>query len=217
MPGRKIPSEICNFSDDLTFEENYKADSVSSRSSSPKSILETDYSVSESSESPEGSIISDYEIEAERIANELDNMKITEIQAEEMMKEGADMRHVLTAAWKLKPKISKKFKKGTKLSGNAVMKLLNFDYNEQDAELDRHQRMSRAWAQYEKSLNSNKRSTRGAPPGFESLDEIIDRKLNKKQQKAEILVSYANGTNSLNLASEPIIVHDITMSCMVDS
>jgi len=212
MPGRKIPSEICNFSDDLTFEENYKADSVSSRSSSPKSVLETDYSVSESSESPEGSIISDYEIEAERIANDLDNMKITEIQAEEMMKEGADMRHVLTTAWKLKPKITKKFKKGTKLSGKAVLKLLNFDYNDQDAELDQQQRMSRAWAQYEKSLNRRSR----APPGFENIDDIIARK-SSKAQKPECLVSYANGTNTLNLATEPIIVHDITMSCMVDS
>lgn len=212
MPGRKIPTEICSFSDDLTFEENYKADSVSSRSSSPKSVLDTDYSVSESSESPEGSIISDYEIEAERIANDLDNMKITEIQAEEMMKGGADMRHVLTAAWKLKPKITKKFKKGTKLSGKAVLKLLNFDYNDQDAELEQQQRMSRAWAQYEKSLNRRSR----APPGFENIDEIIARKRNKAQ-KPECLVSYANGTNTLNLATEPIIVHDITMSCMVDS
>lgn len=212
MPGRKIPNDVCSFADDLTFEENYKADSVSSRSSSPKSVLDTDCSVSESSESPEGSIISDYEIEAERIANDLDNMKITEIQAEEMMKGGVDMRHVLTAAWKLKPKITKKFKKGTKLSGKAVLKLLNFDYNDQDAELDQQQRMSRAWAQYEKSLNKRSRG----PPGFENIDDIIARKSNKSQ-KPECLVSYANGTNTLNLATEPLIVHDITMSCMVDS
>ena len=212
MPGQKVPSEICSFAEDLTFEENYKADSVSSRSSSPKSDLETDYSVSESSESPEGSIISDYEIEADRIANDLDNMKITEIQAEEMMKGGQDMRHVLTAAWNLKPKITKKFKKGTKLTGKAVLKLLNFDYNDQDAELDQQQRMSRAWAQYEKSLNKRSRG----PPGFENIDDIIARKKNKTQ-KPECLVSYANGTNTLNLASEPVIVHDITMSCMVDS
>lgn len=212
MPGQKVPSELCSFAEDLTFEENYKADSVSSRSSSPKSVLETDYSISESSESPEGSIISDYEIEADRIANDLDNMKITEIQAEEMMKGGVDMRHVLTAAWKLKPKITKKFKKGTKLTGKAVLKLLNFDYNDQDAELDQQQRMSRAWAQYEKSLNKRSRG----PPGFENIDDIIARKKNKTQ-KPECLVSYANGTNTLNLASEPVIVHDITMSCMVDS
>jgi len=214
MPGQKVPADMCSFSEELSFEENYKADSVSSRSSSPKSILETDYSVSESSESPEGSIISEFEIEAERIANDLDNMKITEIQAEEMMKEGADMRHVLQAAWKLKPKITKKFKKGIKLSGKAVVKLLNFEYNDQDAELDRQQRMSRAWAQYEKSLN--KRSSIRAPPGFENIDDIIARK-SKKSLKQECLVAYANGTNTLNLASEPIIVHDVTMSCMVDS
>eukprot|EP00092_Neocalanus_flemingeri_P008257 GFUD01008903.1.p1 GENE.GFUD01008903.1~~GFUD01008903.1.p1 ORF type:complete len:568 (+),score=160.88 GFUD01008903.1:205-1908(+) len=212
MPGQKVPSEMCSFAENYTFEENYKADSLSSRSSSPKSVVETDYSVSESSESPEGSIISDYEIEADRIANDLDNMKITEIQAEEMMKEGADVRHVLTAAWKLKPKITKKFKKGTKLTGKAVLKLLNFDYNEQDSELDQQQRMSRAWAQYEKSLNRRSK----APPGFENIDDIIARKKNKNE-KPECLVSYANGTNTLNLSTEPIIVHDITVSCVVDS
>jgi len=203
---------MCSFAENYTFEENYKADSLSSRSSSPKSVLETDYSVSESSESPEGSIISDYEIEADRIANDLDNMKITEIQAEEMMKEGADMRHVLQAAWKLKPKITKKFKKGTKLNGKAVLKLLNFEYNDKDSELDQQQRMSRAWAQYEKTLNRRSR----APPGFENIDDIIARKKNKND-KPECLVSYANGTNTLNLSTEPIIVHDITVSCVVNS
>jgi len=212
MPGQKVPSELCSFAENFHFEDNYKTDSVSSRSSSPKSVLEADYSVSESSESPEGSIISDYEIEAERIANDLDNMKITEIQAEEMMKGGADMRHVLQAAWKLKPKITKKFKKGTKLNGKAVLKLLNFDYNERDDELDQQERMSRAWAQYEKSLKRRSR----APPGFENIDDIIEKRRNKSE-KPECLVSYANGTNTLNLATDPIIVHDITVSCIVNS
>jgi len=212
MPGQKVPSEGCSFVETYTFEENYKADSVSSRSSSPKSVLDTDYSLSESSESPEGSIISDYEIEADRIANDLDNMKITEIQAEEMMKGGVDTRHVLTAAWKLKPKITKKFKKGTKLNGKAVLKLLNFEYNDKDAEMDQQQRMTRAWAHYEKSLNKRSRG----PPGFENIDDIIARKKNK-DQKPECLVSYANGTNTLNLAEDPMIVHDITVSCVVDS
>ena len=112
MPELKVPADMCHFTDTYSYEENYKTDSVSSRSSSPKSVSDTDFSLSESSESPEGSVISDLELEAERIANDLDNMKITEIQAEEMMKEGMDMRHVLQAAWKLKPKITKKFKKG---------------------------------------------------------------------------------------------------------
>jgi len=212
MPGQKVPSELCSFAENFHFDDNYKTDSVSSRSSSPKSVLETDCSVSESSESPEGSIISDYEIEAERIANDLDNMKITEIQAEEMMKGGSDMRHVLQAAWKLKPKITKKFKKGTKLTGKAVLKLLNFDYNERDAELDQQERMSRAWAQYEKSLKRRSR----ALLGFENIDYIIEKRKNKNEEP-ECLVSYANGTNTLNLATNPIIVHDITVSCIVNS
>ena len=87
MPGQKIPADMVNFTDTYSYEENYKTDSISSRSSSPKSLLDTDSSLSESSESPEGSIIFDFDGDAEKISNELDNMKITEIQAEEMMKE----------------------------------------------------------------------------------------------------------------------------------
>lgn len=218
MPGDKVPVDLCCYDESFpAFEETYsKTDSVSSRASSPKSDT-TDWNApSESSESPDGSVISDLEIEADRIANELDNMKITEIQAEEMMKEGADMRHVLQAAYKLKPKVGKKFKKGTKLNGKALMKLLNFEtYNEQDDEVDQKQRMARAWAQYEKSLN--RKGGWRAPPGFENLDDIIAEKVSNGQEKPECLVSYANGTNSLSLATDPMTLHNITVSCVVDS
>merc|ERR1711936_1097250 len=178
--------------------------SLSSRSSSPKSILDTEYSLSESSESPEGSIIFDFDGDAEKISNELDNMKITEIQAEEMM-EGLDMRYVLQAAWKLKPKITKKFKKGVKLNGSAVLKLLNFHYDEAEEEESQQDKLSRALAEFEKSLKRRGR----VPPGFE-------RGKGGDKQREEILVSYANGTNTFSLASEPMTVHDITVSCMVD-
>ena len=165
MPGQKIPADMVNFTDTFSYEENYKAeltDSISSRSSSPKSLLtDTDYSLSESSESPEGSIIFDFDGDAEKISNELDNMKITEIQAEEMMKEGLDMRYVLQAAWKLKPKITKKFKKGVKLNGSAVLKLLNFHYDEAEEEESQEDKLSRALAEFEKSrreyINTMKR------------------------------------------------------------
>jgi polysaccharide pyruvyl transferase WcaK-like protein len=145
-------------------------------------------------------------------------MKITEIQAEEMMKEGADMRHVLKAAYQLKPKcISKmKFKKGTKLNGRAVLNLLNFDkYKEKEEEDEQKQRMSRAWAEYEQRLNRGKGVK--PPPGFENLDQAIAKKINDEVEEPEFLVSYANGTNTLTLASQPIVVHDVTVSCVVDS
>ena len=213
MPELKVPADMCHFTDTYSYEDNYKTDSVSSRSSSPKSVSDTDFSLSESSESPEGSVISDLELEAERIANDLDNMKITEIQAEEMMKEGMDMRHVLQAAWKLKPKITKKFKKGVKLNGSAVLKLLNFAAYDEKDEDDQTTKMSRAWAQYEKGLNSKR--TR-APPGFENIDTVIEKRRAVKEQE-QILVSYANGTNTFNLATEPMTVHGVTISCVLDS
>merc|ERR1719516_852409 len=153
---------MVSFTDTFTYEENYKTESLSSRSSSPKSLPDTEYPLSESSESPEGSIIFDFDGDAEKISNELDNMKITEIQAEEMMKEGLDMRHVLQAAWKLKPKITKKFKKGVRLNGSAVLKLLNFHYDEREEE-SQAEKLSRALAEYEKCLKRRGR----VPPGFE--------------------------------------------------
>ena len=226
MPRHKVPLDVCDYSEDWRSAENYKTESLSSRSSSPKSLTESSeswtsspISISEASESPEGSIISEAENEADRIANDLDNMKITEIQAEEMMKEGADMRHVLHAAYQLKPKcISKmKFKRGTKLNGRAVMSLLNFDnYKEKEEEVEQKQRMSRAWAEYEQRLNRGKGVK--PPPGFESLDQVIEKKMKSgKVEEPEFLVSYANGTNTLTLASQPIVVHDVTVSCVVDS
>merc|ERR1711971_356990 len=220
-----VPLDVCDYSGDWTGAENYKTESLSSRSSSPKSLTESSeswtsspLSISEASESPEGSIISETENEADRIANDLDNMKITEIQAEEMMKEGADMRHVLKAAYQLKPKcIGKmKFKKGTKLNGRAVLSLLNFDkYKEKEEEDEQKQRMSRAWAEYEQRLNRGKGVK--PPPGFENLDQVIAKKINAEVEEPEFLVSYANGTNTLTLASQPIVVHDVTVSCVVDS
>lgn len=224
MPGNKVPVELCSFTEDWSSGEHGKAESVSSRSSSPKSVTEswasTPVSISEASESPEGSIISDTEIEADRIANDLDNMKITEIQAEEMMKEGADMRHVLQAAYQLKPKmnLSKKFKKGTKLSGSSVLGLLNFDsYKEKEEDQVQRQRMSRAWAEYEQ--RQSKASGRGVrpPPGFNSVDLAIAKKHTDEVEEPNFLVSYANGTNTLNLADKSIVVHDVTVSCVVDS
>lgn len=213
MPELKVPADMCGLSESFHYEENYKTESVSSRSSSPKSLTDTDYSLSEVSESPEGSVISDLELEAERIANDLDNMKITEIQAEEMMKEGMDMRHVLQAAWRLKPKITKKFKKGTKLNGSAVLKLLNFANYDEQLEEDQNTKMSRAWAHYEKCLS---KKTSRVPPGFEDIDAVIEKKMSMKE-KEQILVSYANGTSTFSLSSEPMTVHDVTVSCVVDT
>ena len=226
MPRHKVPLDACDYSGDWRGAENYKTESLSSRSSSPKSLTESSeswasspLSISEASESPEGSIISETENEADRIANDLDNMKITEIQAEEMMKVGGDMRHVLHAAYQLKPKcISKmKFKKGTKLNGRAVLSLLNFDkYKEKEEEDEQKQRMSRAWAEYEQRLNRGKGVK--PPPGFENLDQVIAKKIsNDKVEEPEFLVSYANGTNTLTLATQPIVVHDVTVSCVTDS
>ena len=210
MPGLKVPEDLATFSESYHYEENYKTESLSSRSSSPKSVSETDYSVSESSESPEGSVISDSELQqAERIESDLDNMKITEIQAEEMMKEGVDMRHVLQAAWKLKPKLIKKFKKGKKLNGSAVLELLNFAKYDEREEEDQSVKMSRAWALYEKKINRGK-ATR-APPGFEHIDTIIEKQSREESEtRDQILVSYANAT-------KPAIIKDVTFSCVIDT
>jgi len=222
MPGNKIPVELCSYSDDWSAEENYKTESLSSRSSSPKSLTESwassPISISEASESPDGSVISDLETEADRIANDLDNMKITEIQAEEMMKEGADMRHVLRAAYQLKPKgLGKmKFKKGKKMDGRDVLSLLNFDnYREKEEDQEQRLRMSRAWAEYEQRQNRGKGVR--PPPGFGNLDQVIAKKIHDKVEEPDYLVSYANGTNTLSLATDPIVVHDVTVSCVVDS
>merc|ERR1712107_928571 len=87
-----------------------------------------------------------------------------------------------------------------------------FANDDKEEEEDQNAKLSRAWAQYEKSLNRRSR----APPGFENIDAVIEKKKAIKE-KEEILVSYANGTNTFNLATEPMTVHNVTVSCMVDS
>jgi hypothetical protein len=96
------------------------------------------------------------------------------------------------------------------------LNLLNFDkYKEKEEEDEQKQRMSRAWAEYEQRLNRGKGVK--PPPGFENLDQAIAKKINAEVEEPEFLVSYANGTNTLTLASQPIVVHDVTVSCVVDS
>jgi len=133
---------------------------------------------------------------------DFDRMKDTEENAEEMMKQGADMRHVLCTSWKLQPKFpvgKKVLSKSAGLVRTAPGQALRDMAVAQKLSVEEHERSSRYGV--------------NPPPGFEfrSYDPTVENKL------APILVSYADGSNTLTLANEPLCLHNITVSCVVDT
>jgi hypothetical protein len=206
MPGARIPVEIpCGISDtdSVSVDENYKMDG-SERSSSPKS----DGSVSEVSEVSDTSLNLEFEIIVEEehlqdiLIEDFDKMKITEEDAEEMIKNGADMRHVLCTSWKLQPKFvvgKKVMSKSAGLVRAAPGQALRDMADAQKLSVEEHERSARY------GFNP--------PPGFEyrPFDPTVESNVDP------ILVSYADGSNTLTLANEPLCLHNITVSCVVDS
>merc|ERR1712240_792135 len=102
---------------------------------------------------------------------------------------------------------SKKFKKGTKLDGKSVAKLLNFNIQENNDSIEQRE-MTRRISMEDRLMK-----------GF-YLDKE-DKEILKKNQdevgEPTFLISFANGLNTLHLAKEPIMIHDVTVSCVVDS
>ena len=179
-------------------DDNYKNGSV--RSSSPKSdsyISE----VSETSLSLEFECIAEEEHLQDILIEYFDRMKVTEENAEELIKQGADMRHVLRTSWKLQPKFlvgKKVLSKCAGLIRTAPGQALRDMANAQKLSVEEHARSAR--------YGSN-------PPGVEYLP-FDPTAVN---EAAPILVSYADGSNTLTLANQPLCLHNITVSCVVDT
>ena len=203
MPETRVPVEIvCGLSDTSSVDENFKEDSV--RSSSPKSdsYISDVSEVSEASLNLEFENIPDDQHLQDILIEDFDRMKVTEENAEEMIKQGADMRHVLCTSWKLQPKFlvgKKVLSKSAGLVRTAPGQALRDMAVAQKLSVEEHERSSRYGV--------------NPPPGFEfrSYDPTVDN------EPAPILVSYADGSNTLTLANEPLCLHNITVSCVVDT
>lgn len=200
--------EVCILtdSDSSSVDDNYKIEDGSVRSSSPKS----DSSVSEISEASDASLslefsdVSDDLHHQDILIEDFDCLKMSEDEAEEMMRKGADMRHVLCTSWKLQPKfpIGKKMK-STGLLKSAPGQALRDMAEAQKLAIVEHERTARIKIK--------------VPPGFERMFDSQNLDVSILNEPAPILVSYADGSNTLTLASEPLCLHNITVSCAVDS
>jgi len=173
------------------------------RSSSPKSCT----SGSDISSSSSGSIISeslefsdnvsdDAQPDEDRLIEDFGQLKVCdEEKAEELAREGADMRHVMLSSWKLEPKY--RSKSGVKAApGQALRDMANV------------QRMSIE----EHELLAKRKSKMNPPPGFEQVYTPVE----VQGDQATILVSYADGSNTLSTSNELLCLHNITVSAAVD-
>lgn len=177
------------------------------RSSSPKSCTSgSDISCSSSS----GSIISESLEFSDNVSDEgaqpddrliedFGQLKVGEEKAEELVREGADMRHVMLSSWKLEPKYrSMGGKSGVKAApGQALRDMANV------------QRMSIE----EHGLLAKRKTKMNPPPGFEQVYTPLENTLD---DQATILVSYADGSNTLSTSDELLCLHNITVSAAVD-
>jgi len=210
MPHTRIPAEnVCVLSDTESHVDElaFKVDG-SERSSSPKS----DGSISEISDasdacsSLEFSEVSEGSSQTDIFIEEFDCMKINdELQAEELARQGADMRHVLCTSWKLQSKHSpgKKFaSKAASMIRAPPGQALRDMADAQKKSIVEHERCSR------QLFGGRHRSAESS--GFQLSFGV-------PADETQILVSYADGSNSLTLAEEPLCLHNITVSCAVDS
>jgi len=201
---RAPPTEVSLDADVLRREEEEEAlKHEDERSSSPKSCT----SGSDISSSSSGSITSESlefsdtvsdEGGDDRLIEDFGQLKLEEEKAEELAREGADMRHVMLSSWKLEPK-GRGVKSGGKLAapGQALRDMANV------------QRMSIE----EHGLLAKRKTKMNPPPGFEQVYTPVENALD---DQATILVSYADGSNTLSTSDELLCLHNITVSAAVD-
>lgn len=193
-------------------DENYKTDEASVRSSSPKS----DSSASEISETSEASLCLEFsdtvseDPQPDILTEEFDNLKLKEEMAEELTRQGADMRHVLCTSWKLNNKFVGKLltNKSSKLSKSAPGQALRDMAQAQKLSIEEHEIAARMYGGYRM----------GSPANCGGFDDYYGMPAAAySEEHTPILVSYADGSNSLTEIEQPVCMHNITVSCAVDS
>jgi len=219
MPNKRVPVEPCSLSDTDSHVDDmaFKIDAGSERSSSPKS----DGSVSEVSDTSEASLCLEFSEVSDSLApqtdiliEDFDCMKLNEEQAEEMARHGADMRHVLCTSWKLQSKVGKKYSsKAASMTRTPPGQALRDMAHAQKISIEEHERCLRqinggANRRRHPSLAGQRTATTG---------EVFGIDADAPDAESQILVSYADGSNSLTLADKPLCLHNITVSCAVDS
>lgn len=164
------------------------------------------------------------------LEDEIEALDMAEYRAEELIAQGADMRHVLCTSWKLQPKmaVGMKLRKAASGGGSRAS---------QQALRDATSAQRKAIVQVEDERFSGRNNGsqgntfrgRGSglrcgrpPPGFErrSFDSatlLTEANPASRSGPTPILVSYADGSNTLSLAAEPMVLHDITVSCVADT
>eukprot|EP00088_Acartia_fossae_P028148 TRINITY_DN2894_c0_g1_i1.p1 TRINITY_DN2894_c0_g1~~TRINITY_DN2894_c0_g1_i1.p1 ORF type:complete len:553 (-),score=128.54 TRINITY_DN2894_c0_g1_i1:295-1953(-) len=197
MPETRAPVEVAAALSEcgsIASEDLYKNSAVSERSLSPKSDSSE---LSEVSSLEYSDSVSDGQVE--NFIEDFDSLKISE----DAIHEG-DVRHVFCPSWKLQTKFS--YGKNDQITHVKTMP------GQALREMTDKQKMS--IEEHEKSAAVAQKEVR-PPPGFEN-GPYTTAKTNDTD-KLPILVSYADGSNTLTLTNEPLCLHNITVSSAEDS
>jgi len=156
------------------------------------------------------------------------NLSLSEGRAEELMAQGADMRHVLCTSWKLQPKmeVGMRLRKAAapsvgRVGQQALRDAASVQKKAIQVEFERYSARNNI-ANALRSRGNNGLRTGRPPPGFErrlfdTAALLTDVSPASRSGPTPILVSYADGSNTLSLALEPLTLHDITVSCVADT
>eukprot|EP00088_Acartia_fossae_P036509 TRINITY_DN3772_c0_g1_i1.p1 TRINITY_DN3772_c0_g1~~TRINITY_DN3772_c0_g1_i1.p1 ORF type:complete len:583 (-),score=204.75 TRINITY_DN3772_c0_g1_i1:307-2055(-) len=192
MTAKKAESER---SDSPKSEVSSGLYDVSSTSSEAGSL---DDNVSESG----GSEHSD--LTEEMLSTEMSQMQLSSEELDTMASLGADVRHMTQTSYKLAATTSSRKTSAQRVVPGQALR-------------DMAQAQRDAMEQHEK------RKSVKPPPGFEKMygsagqEDATASEEAGSQQPEPIMVSYADGSNTLTLSAEPLCLHNITVASAVDS
>jgi len=221
MPGEgleKLPEDMCSFVDNLCREDEYDTKPVdlsnSSRSSSPEDSVTLGSGSSVCSEGST-SALSDTSEDApdsktfnlDMILAKLETIKISETPTIPFKNKGADDRHLFQTSWKLAEsdghkKSKKQYQQKSRSPGESLREMALRENQQKYQAIPR--RNNKPWKKnYKRNPSYYDRQTR-----YEETDESF-------AQPQPIMVSYADGTNSLSLTT--MLVEGLVVSSVVDS
>lgn len=173
-----------------------------SDSSSIHKLQAVSLTASSSSESLERVIFTDAENETNKIANGVGNMKLEVNQKDDMTKGSAIVRR----------KGKGKFKRRTDLLKDlSVARRLIFDIEEEEEEEDVEKEARILQTRTEQEQRKKTERDLGVEQGIVKKIQCL------VEEEPSFLVSFANVYNTLHLTTEHIIIHEVTVSYVVDS
>jgi len=187
---------------EANFGENLHGKADSERSCSPKSewsgcgsevsSVEYDDVSSDSGDSSSS--------DQEALTEKMTKMNLSEDEVKRLSNLGGDVRHMMVTSYQLtnnKPELASGHHQQRVVPGKALRDM--------------------AKAQREAMEAHDKKKCVAPPPGFERMYGVAPINTTTEPTQEPILVAYADGSNTLNMAGSPMCLHNITVASTVDA